>query len=53
MGMTIDEIKKLEHFVCSDCSGEEEAKVQMDSFRVPREVSAVLPSVRSASLLRS
>ncbi|CAH9060401.1 unnamed protein product [Cuscuta europaea] len=40
MGSSIDEIKKLEHFVCSDCSGEEEAREQMNSFHVSPQAEA-------------
>ncbi|XP_019159258.1 PREDICTED: chromatin remodeling protein EBS-like [Ipomoea nil] len=44
MGMTIDEAKKLEHFLCSECSAEDEAKRPLNSFHVP---PAVEPKVET------
>ncbi|CAH9054419.1 unnamed protein product [Cuscuta epithymum] len=32
MGMSIDEAKKLEHFLCSDCSAQDEADRPLNSF---------------------
>ncbi|KAA0035578.1 protein mlo2-like isoform X2 [Cucumis melo var. makuwa] len=34
MGMTIEEAKKLDHFLCSDCSSENEAKRSLNAFSV-------------------
>lgn len=34
MGMAIDEAKKLEHFLCSDCSSDDDAKRSLNSFPV-------------------
>lgn len=34
MGMSIDEAKTLEHFLCSDCSSEDETKRPLNSFHV-------------------
>jgi len=32
MGMTIEEAKKLDHFLCSDCVSEEDAKKAGNTF---------------------
>lgn len=32
--MTIEDAKKLEQFLCSECSSDEDAKGQLNSFRV-------------------
>lgn len=34
MGMTIEEAKKLEHFLCSDCSSDDDAKKALHTFPV-------------------
>lgn len=34
MGMTIEEAKKLEHFLCSDCSSDDDTKRSLNSFPV-------------------
>lgn len=34
MGMTIEQAKKLEHFLCSDCTSEDDAKRSLNSFPV-------------------
>lgn len=38
MGMTIDEAKKLDPFLCSDCSSEDDAKRPLNSFHVEPKV---------------
>ncbi|XP_015169187.1 BAH and coiled-coil domain-containing protein 1-like isoform X4 [Solanum tuberosum] len=43
MGMTIDEAKKLEHFLCSDCSSEDETKRPLNSFHVSPPDEAKVP----------
>lgn len=35
MGMSIEQAKKLEHFVCSECSSEDEAKRSMNFSNSP------------------
>ena len=32
MGMTIEQAKKLDHFLCSDCSSEDDAKRSVNGF---------------------
>lgn len=32
MGMSIEEAKKLDHFMCSDCSSDDDVKRSMNSF---------------------
>ena len=34
MGMTIEEAKKLDHFLCSDCSSDDDAKRSLNAFPV-------------------
>lgn len=34
MGMTIEEAKKLEYFLCTDCSAEDDAKRSINQFPV-------------------
>ncbi|KAK1307486.1 hypothetical protein QJS10_CPA10g01700 [Acorus calamus] len=34
MGMTIEQAKKLEHFLCSDCSSEDDAKRSVNAYTV-------------------
>lgn len=39
MGMTIEEAKKLDHFLCSDCSADDDTKRSLNAFPVsPSEV---------------
>jgi hypothetical protein len=40
MGMTIEEAKKLDHFLCSDCSSEDDAKRSMNVFPVSPSLEA-------------
>lgn len=40
MGMTIEEAKKLEHFLCSDCSSDDDAKRSLNAFPVSPSVEA-------------
>ncbi|KAA0040219.1 chromatin remodeling protein EBS-like isoform X1 [Cucumis melo var. makuwa] len=40
MGMTIEEAKKLDHFLCSDCSSENEAKRSLNAFPVSPSAEA-------------
>ncbi|KAL6535921.1 hypothetical protein OROMI_019817 [Orobanche minor] len=39
MGMAIEEAKKLERFLCSDCSSDDETKRSMNSFPVSSPAS--------------
>lgn len=32
MGMSIEDAKKLEHFLCSDCSSDDDAKRSLNAF---------------------
>ncbi|XP_022852485.1 chromatin remodeling protein EBS-like [Olea europaea var. sylvestris] len=41
MGMTIEEAKKLEHFLCSDCSSEDDSRRSLNSFPVSPAVGKV------------
>lgn len=34
MSMSIEEAKKLDHFLCSDCSSDDDAKRSLNSFPV-------------------
>ncbi|KAL2245845.1 UNVERIFIED_CONTAM: Chromatin remodeling protein EBS [Sesamum indicum] len=34
MGMTIEEAKKLDHFLCSDCSSDDDTRRSLNSFPV-------------------
>ncbi|KAI8009798.1 Chromatin remodeling protein EBS [Camellia lanceoleosa] len=38
MGMTIEEAKKLEHFMCAECSSDDDAKRSLNSFPVSPSV---------------
>ena len=38
MGMTIEEAKKLDHFLCSDCSSDDDAKRSLNAFPVSPSV---------------
>lgn len=38
MGMTIEEAKKLENFLCSDCSSDDDAKRPLNAFPVSSSV---------------
>ena len=40
MGMTIEEAKKLDHFLCSDCSSDDDAKRSLNVFPVSPSVEA-------------
>ncbi|OMO84776.1 hypothetical protein COLO4_21858 [Corchorus olitorius] len=40
MGMTIEEAKKLDHFLCTDCSAEDDAKRSMNAFPVSPSLEA-------------
>lgn len=40
MGMTIEEAKKLDHFLCSDCSSENDAKRSLNAFPVSPSAEA-------------
>ncbi|XP_057473836.1 chromatin remodeling protein EBS-like isoform X3 [Actinidia eriantha] len=40
MGMTIEEAKKLDHFMCSDCSSDDDAKRSLNTFPVSPSVEA-------------
>lgn len=40
MGMTIEEAKKLDHFLCSDCSSDDDAKRSLNAFPVSPSVEA-------------
>lgn len=40
MGMTIEEAKKLDHFLCSDCSLDVDAKRSLNTFSVSPSVEA-------------
>lgn len=40
MGMTIEEAKKLDHFLCSDCSLDVDAKRSLNAFAVSPSVEA-------------
>lgn len=40
MGMTIEEAKKLDHFLCSDCSSDVDAKRSLNTFSVSPSVEA-------------
>ncbi|GFY99085.1 PHD finger family protein [Actinidia rufa] len=40
MGMTIEEAKKLDQFMCSDCSSDDDAKRSLNSFPVSPSVEA-------------
>ena len=44
MGMTIEEAKKLDQFLCSDCSSDDDAKGSLNSFPVSPSAE---PKVRS------
>ncbi|GER48225.1 PHD finger family protein / bromo-adjacenthomology (BAH) domain-containing protein [Striga asiatica] len=47
MGMTIEEAKKLDQFLCSDCSSDDDGKRSMNSFPVsPASESKVEPKRR-------
>ncbi|XP_010323856.1 chromatin remodeling protein EBS-like isoform X2 [Solanum lycopersicum] len=46
MGMSIDEAKTLEHFLCSDCSSEDETKRPLNSFHVSPPDEAKVESKR-------
>ncbi|CAN4109902.1 unnamed protein product [Withania somnifera] len=55
MGMTIEEAKKLEHFLCSDCSSEDDTKRPLNSFHVsppdePKNVGSFRPMRQLAKL---
>ena len=41
MGMTIEEAKKLDHFLCSDCSSDDDAKRSLNSFPVSPSIEKV------------
>ncbi|KAJ4849001.1 hypothetical protein Tsubulata_041280 [Turnera subulata] len=48
MGMTIEEAKKLDHFLCSDCSSDDDAKRSLNAFPVspplePKRISRNFP----------
>lgn len=47
MGMTIEEAKKLDHFLCSDCSSDDDAKRSLNTFPVSPSVET---KVRTLSL---
>lgn len=47
MGMTIEEAKKLDHFLCSDCSSENEAKRSLNAFPVSPSAEAKVRDVDS------
>lgn len=38
MGMTIEDAKKLDHFLCSDCSSDDDAKRPLNAFPVSPSV---------------
>lgn len=40
MGMTIEDAKKLEHFLCSDCSSDDDVKRPLNSFPLSPTVDA-------------
>lgn len=40
MGMTIEEAKKLDHFLCSDCSSDDDPKRSLNAFSVSPSVEA-------------
>ncbi|PPS16241.1 hypothetical protein GOBAR_AA04325 [Gossypium barbadense] len=44
MEMTIEEAKRLDHFLCSDCTSEDAAKRSMNTFRVSASLE---PKVRA------
>lgn len=48
MGMTIEEAKKLDHFLCSDCSSDDDAKRSLNSFPVSTTDEG---KVRDASII--
>lgn len=53
MGMTIEEAKKLDPFLCSDCSSEDDDKQPLNSFHVEPKVKNLLhtlDSLRSSSI---
>ena len=41
MGMSIEDAKKLDHFLCSDCSSDEETKRPSNSFPLSPSVEKV------------
>lgn len=48
MGMTIDEAKKLDNFLCSDCSSENDAKRSSNAFPVSPSAEAKVRDVDSS-----
>jgi len=52
MGMTIEEAKKLDHFLCSDCSSENEAKRSLNAFPVSPSAEAKVRDVNSTLYMR-
>jgi hypothetical protein len=48
MGMTIEEAKKLEHFLCSECSSDDDAKRSLNAFPVSPSVEAKVRTLASS-----
>ncbi|KAI7731553.1 hypothetical protein M8C21_022309 [Ambrosia artemisiifolia] len=46
MGMTIEDAKKLERFLCSDCASDDDAKGQLNSFPVSSSTEVKVESKR-------
>jgi hypothetical protein len=51
MGMTIEEAKKLENFLCSECSSDDDAKRSLNAFPVSPSVEAKVRTLASSQSL--